>query len=194
MSATAHPACSQAAFEARYRQSRDPWHFGRSTYERGRYRATMAALTRSAYRRAFEPACSVGELTVQLAQRCGEVIATDLAPTAVALARRRCRGFPNVQVSQADLAAGSPPGPFDLIVFSECGYYFDAAALRAIVRDLESKLECRGEFVAVHWLGDSADHVLHGDTVHELLRTGLSLEWVRGARHPGFRIDTWKRP
>jgi len=62
------------------------------------------------------------------------------------------------------------------------------------VRDLESKLECRGEFVAVHWLGDSADHVLHGDTVHELLRTGLSIEWVRGARHPGFRIDTWKRP
>jgi SAM-dependent methyltransferase len=154
----------------------------------------MAALTRGWYERAFEPACSVGELTVQLARRCGQVMATDLAPSAVGRARRRCHEYANVEVSQADLANGSPPGPFDLIVFSECGYYFDAASLRVIARDLEGKLQRGGEFLAVHWLGDSADHVLHGDTVHELLYAELSLQWIQGARHPGFRIDTWKRP
>jgi SAM-dependent methyltransferase len=153
----------------------------------------MAALNRGWYGRAFEPACSVGELTVQLARRCGQVIATDLAPSAVERARRRCQDYANVEVSQADLAAGSPAGPFDLIVLSECGYYFDETTLRAIAQDLEGKLRCGGEFLAVHWLGDSADHVLHGDTVHELLAAELSLPWIRGARHPGFRIDLWTR-
>jgi protein-L-isoaspartate O-methyltransferase len=187
-------ACSAAAFEARYRQCADPWDFSHSPYERARYQATVAALTRASYRRAFEPACSVGELTAQLAPLCGELIATDIAPSAVERAQQRCRAWPNVQVFRADLAAGSPPGPFDLIVFSELGYYFDGATLMHIARDLECKLAPGGELVAVHWLGYSADHVMHGDAVHQLLGRCLALQWIKGARHAGFRIDTWARP
>jgi SAM-dependent methyltransferase len=199
VNALTHTACSAADFEARYRQSEDPWDFAHSPYERARYQATVAALTRASYRRAFEPACSVGELTAKLAPLCGELIATDIAPSAVERARQRCRAWTNVQVSRADLAAGSPPGPFDLIVFSELGYYFDAATLMHIARDLEDKLAPGGELVAVHWLGYSADHVMHGDAVHQLLRECLSLERIKGARHAGsrhagFRIDSWVRP
>lgn len=193
MTAISRPACSAAAFEARYRQSADPWDFANSKYERGRYQATVASLLRARYRSAFEPACSVGELTARLAPLCDQLIATDIAPSAVARARQRCRAFANVRLSQADLAAGSPPGPFDLIVFSEVGYYFDPITLLHIARTLTATLAPGGEMLAVHWLGHSGDHVLHGDTVHRLLRQWLSLEWIKGARHEGFRIDSWVR-
>jgi cyclopropane fatty-acyl-phospholipid synthase-like methyltransferase len=177
-----------------YRQSRDPWNFSRSEYERGRYRATLDGLLRRSYRRAFEPGCSIGEFTAQLAGRCDQVVATDVAPSAVALACERCRRLKNVYAYQADLANGPAKGPFDLIVMSEVGYYFQSRTLAAIAIATSAQLEAGGEFVAVHWLGHSADHVLGGDEVHELLANHLPLEWIKGQRHPGYRIDTWKRP
>ena len=185
--------CSRQAFEDMYRQSRDPWNFARSEYERGRYRATVDALLRASYRRAFEPGCSIGELTALIARRCDHVVATDVAPSAVAVAKERCRRLGNVDVYQADLANGPPKGPFDLIVMSEVGYYFEPRVLVAIATATAAQLEPGGEFVAVHWLGHSDDHVLGGDAVHGILTVHLPLEWIKGQRHAGYRIDTWAR-
>jgi SAM-dependent methyltransferase len=148
-----------------YHQSRDPWNFAQSEYERGRYRATLDALLRPSYRRAFEPGCSIGELTALMALRCDRVVATDVAPSAVAVAKERCRGLRNVDVYQADLANGLPNGPFDLIVMSEVGYYFEPRVLAAIATATAAQLEPGGEFVAVHWLGHSDDHVLGGEAL-----------------------------
>jgi len=190
-----HSAVSQGAFEAKYRQSTDPWNFTGSRYERDRYELTLRSLMRSHYRRAFEPACSIGVLTAALAARCDELQAIDIAPSAVASVRERCAHLPQVTVSCADLATQCPPGPFDLIVFSELGYYFSATQLAQVVQRLSARLEAGGELIAVHWLGDSEDHLLHGDEVHATLKDVLapSCTWIKGARHPGFRLDTWRR-
>jgi SAM-dependent methyltransferase len=192
---SAHPAVSQAAFEAKYRRYGDPWDFTGSRYERDRYLLTLESLMRNRYRRAFEPACSIGVLTAALAQRCDEVQAMDIAPSAVETARRRCSGLPGVTVSCADLATHRPEGPFDLIVFSELGYYFEPALLSSIAESLARALEAGGELVGVHWLGTSEDHLLHGDAVHAILQEALRpyCEWIKGARHPGFIMDTWRR-
>jgi protein-L-isoaspartate O-methyltransferase len=186
---------SQAAFEAKYRKSGDPWNFAGSRYERERYEVTLRSLLRTHYRRAFEPACSIGELTAALAERCDEVQAIDIAPSAVVAARRRCAGFPGVTVACADLATQCPEGPFDLIVFSELGYYFNKQQLLHVARSLAAALEVDGELIAVHWLGTSEDHLLHGNQVHVILDQALtqSCVWLKGARHPGFRLDTWRR-
>ena len=181
-------------FERRYRRQADPWNFAGSPYDRQRFLATLAALLRPSYRHAFEPGCSVGELTAQLAARCDRVFATDIAPTAVARARARCAHLDNVDIQCADITADMPQGAFDLIVFSELGYYFEKRELARIAVALADNLPAGGELIAVHWLGASPDHALHGDTVHDLLRARLPLTWVRGERHPGFRIDTWHRP
>lgn len=183
-----------ADFERRYRRDPDPWNFAGSAYERQRYLAILAALLRPRYRHAFEPGCSVGELTLQLAGRCDRVFATDIAPTAVARARERCAKLDNIDIQCADIAAELPRRAFDLIVFCELGYYFETQELARIAVALTDSLLAQGELIAVHWLGASPDHVLHGDTVHDLLRAQLPLTWVRGERHPGFRIDTWHRP
>jgi protein-L-isoaspartate O-methyltransferase len=186
-------AVSQAAFEAKYLRSADPWEFAVSPYEQRRYATTLRSLTRSYYARAFEPGCSVGVLTAALAERCGELVACDIAPTAVHLARERCERFPNVRIDQGDLANAIPQGPFDLIVFSEIGYYFEPAALAEIVRALAARMGQGGEFVAVHWRGRSEDHVLHGDEVHAILKESLKgrCTWLKGERHSEFRLDVW---
>jgi SAM-dependent methyltransferase len=180
-------------FERFYQSNPDPWQFATSTYERGRYRTTVESLPRSTYTRAFEPGCSVGELTAELARICEHVVATDIAPSAVKSARARCFGMPNVDISCGDGPADVPQGPFDLIVFSEIGYYFPVERLTEIAASLAGRLCRGGDFVAVHWLGSSPDHVLNGDEVHEELILGLPLVWLGGDRHPGFRIDSWRQ-
>jgi chemotaxis methyl-accepting protein methylase len=92
-----------------------------------------------------------------------------------------------------DLRDAPPAGPFDLIVFSELGYYFPLDELASIAGALASRLEAGGELVAVHWLG-SEDHVLHGDEVHTILSDAVPMKRTRSARHSGFRLDAWVRP
>jgi protein-L-isoaspartate O-methyltransferase len=191
-----HPDASATAadaFESRYRSTPDPWNFATSPYERLRYRETLDALSRPRYRYAFEPGCSVGELTAQLALRCDRVLATDIAPSAVDRARIRCAQPGNVLLACADLSSEIPQGPFDLIIFSEIGYYFSREHLAALVRSLTRTLDEDGEFVGVHWLGHSQDHLLHGDEVHQVLETNLGLARLKARRAPGYRIDTWVR-
>jgi SAM-dependent methyltransferase len=186
-------ACSPAAFDRLYSGARDPWQFATSAYERFRYLVTMRALLRQRYRHALEPGCSVGELTALLAERCAQVSASDVAAGAVEVARRRCQEFTHVKIECADLRCSIAEGPFDLIVFSEIGYYFSAPDLRRLACDLASRLAPGGEFVAVHWLGHSADHRLHGDEVHQILFDDIGLAPQGGERHWQFRLDSWVR-
>jgi trans-aconitate methyltransferase len=184
---------SQAFFEAQYQASGDPWKFASSDYERNRYAVTLESLSRASYRRAFEPGCSIGVLTAALAPRVAHLVACDISMTAVACAKERCQELTHVEIRQCDAAAEPPEGMFDLMIFSELGYYFSADRLRAVAQGMSGRLEPGGEFVAVHWLGHSADHVLHGDEVHEVLARALPFEWIGGSRHAGFRIDSWRR-
>jgi SAM-dependent methyltransferase len=185
---------SEASFEDKYRHSPDPWQFAASPYELRRYAATLRSLSRTRYLRAFEPGCSVGVLTAALAERCDALVACDIAPTAVRLARERCAGFPNVRIDHADLAQAIPEGSFDLIVFSEVGYYFAPAVLVKIIRLLEKAMAPDGELVAVHWRGVSKDHVLHGDQVHAILKDTLAkhCHCVKGEGYREFRLDVWR--
>lgn len=193
MSSDPASGVSGAAFEARYRSAPDPWNFAGSAYERGRYRDIVHGLSKARYRCAYEPGCSIGELTVRLAARCDRVFASDISPTAADRARLRCAPLANVSVACADVSGEIPDGPFDLIVFSEIGYYFERTELARIARRLTCSMEAGGEFVAVHWLGDSEDHVLHGDEVHEVLEETPDLALIARRRAPGYRIDTWVR-
>jgi SAM-dependent methyltransferase len=184
---------SRDYFESLYRLSDDPWRFATSAYERQRYLVILDGLSRTFYRRGWEPGCSVGVLTAALALRVQSLVASDISDAAVALAKERCRGLAHVQIQQGDLVEKMPEGVFDLMVFSELGYYFSVGRLKRIALEMAERLEPGGEFVAVHWLGTSADHVLHGDEVHEVLAANLPCESIGGSRHAGFRIDAWRR-
>ena len=70
-------------FDAMYQTAADPWGFEDRWYERRKYAISLAMLPAARYRRAFEPACSVGVLTQMLAGRCDELLACDVAEAAV---------------------------------------------------------------------------------------------------------------
>lgn len=182
---------SKEFFDGKYRESADPWSFASSPYELSRYEAIIRMLGEGQYHRAFEPGCSVGVLTARLACICQEVLATDISPTAVAQARERCRHLSNVTVSCGTLPDNMPSGTFDLIVFSEIGYYFNEPALRGIINQFTHKLQESGILLAAHWLGESEDHLLSGDRVHEVLLECGGLRHKSSERYGGFRLDLW---
>jgi SAM-dependent methyltransferase len=184
-------AASPAAFEARYRAAADPWNYRYSSYERRKYQLTITSLARARYGNCFEPGCSIGELTAKLAARCDRLFALDVSATAVHRARSRCRELRHVHIECVDLRTASLPGPFDLIVLSEIAYYFAPNILAALAARLGQALAPGGELLAVHWLGESADHVLHADEAHRVLHQALALPQIHAARHPGFRVDSW---
>ena len=184
---------SQEFFEEKYRRQQDPWNFAGSDYEQQRYDAIVQALAHRQYGQAFEPGCSVGVLTARLAPLCERLQAMDISPTAVQQAQSRCRLLSNVEITCGAFPGSLPRGPFDLIVFSEVGYYLDEAQLQTAGDELVQRLAPQGVFLAAHWLGKSQDHLLSGDRVHEILLElgGLAHEYAE--RHAGFRLDRWIR-
>ncbi len=189
------PNITPEHFEEMYARDPDPWNFASSEYEQGRYRATVAALGDRRYARAFEPGCSVGVLTARLATICDDVEAMDLSPSAIAEAEKRCHLLRNVHLTCGSLTeqAFGPQGMFDLIVLSEIGYYFEERQLRIIAERLIQKLSPGGTLLAVHWLGESPDHPLSGDRVHEILGRIAGLNSIKAERHEGFRLEVWER-
>ncbi|MEY2581654.1 MAG: hypothetical protein QOE09_1503 [Ilumatobacteraceae bacterium] len=179
-----------------YRSTNDPWSFASSAYEQRRYDTILENVPSGRFHRVFEPGCSIGELTARLASRCGFVTAIDIAEAAIVTARRHCGDLGNVDVHQGSLPADLPSGPFDLVVFSEIGYYFTEAQLIDLAVALASRIEPGGELLAVHWTGVSPDHVLSGEQVHTVLRDHLSMYHLLQENHPadgpdGFVLDKW---
>jgi SAM-dependent methyltransferase len=180
-------------FERKYRCNPDPWNFVTSDYERNRYAVIMRALADRSYTRALEPGCSIGVLTARLASICDQVEALDISPTAIQLARARCRNSPNITFTRASIAQFIPAGSFDLIVFSEIGYYFDEKPLASIEAQLAAQLAPGGTFLAAHWRGVSQDHVLGGQRVHEILDNLDDLIHRHRESRPNFLLEMWER-
>ena len=184
---------SPGFFEAKYKQAKDPWNFAQDAYEQGRFEKIIAALSHRRYARALEPGCSIGTLTERLAALCDLVDASDFSPTATARARERCAALANVHMSCAALTAKTRVSGYDLIVFSEIGYYFRPSKWRRVVADLVASMDSGTTVLASHWLGESDQHRQGGDEVHEILRAEPLLQLEYAERHPGFRLDRFTR-
>ena len=102
-------------FHDMYRDSDDPWGFTSRWYEQRKYALSLAALSSPRYGSVFEPGCSVGVLSAQLATRADHLLCMDVSPRAVELARERLDGHDSVEVRVGDIVSDWPPGRFDLI-------------------------------------------------------------------------------
>ncbi len=179
-------------FHDMYESDPDPWDFSTSEYEQRKYALTLAALPRQRYRNAFEPGCSVGVLSQQLATRCDQLLVTDVVPSAVEQAISRLRSVKNVTVALLAIPTQWPQGTFDLVVLSEVGYYFDAPSLDSVVRSIVGSLSVGGNLVAVHWRGDT-DYPLTAEEVHHQIDDYAQLRRVATYREEQFMLDVWER-
>jgi hypothetical protein len=181
-------------FDELYAKSRDPWSLAQRWYESRKYALTMASLPKARYRCGFEPGCSIGVLTAQLAERCDTLLATDVARPAVEATARRVVAWPNVTVKQMAVPDEWPSGSFDLVVLSEIGYYLDPANLLTLVSRAIDSLEPGGTLAAVHWRHPVADYPLRGDEVHTVLSGDRRLERLVRHEEPDFLLDVLVRP
>ncbi len=181
-------------FEAMYGASDDPYALRTRWYEERKRAVLLAALPQRRFRRAFEPGCGVGELSLALAARCDELLASDLSPAAVRIARARCAAAPNVRVVQHTLPADWPrdSGRFDLIVLSELGYFLDAAAMGEVAQCCLHSLDEDGTLVACDWRPDFDERAISTEAVHAAL---AELGLARLLRHEedDFLLQVWSR-
>lgn len=180
-------------FNELFQHDDDPWDFRERWYERRKRALTLAALPRERYRSIFEPGCANGELSAELAGRCERLLGCDTSARAVALARQRLAPFPHARVVQARLPRDWPEGQFDLIVFSEVGYYLDEADLRLFIHRALESLSDDGQLLACHWRPAIDGCPLDAEQVHHLLAGQLPLQRLCTHREADFLLEVFGR-
>ncbi|MCI3946026.1 SAM-dependent methyltransferase [Pseudomonas syringae] len=180
-------------FDELFRDNNDPWAFKQRWYERRKRALTLAALPREHYHAIFEPGCANGELSADLAERCDMLVCCDTSSKAVDLARQRLAGMPHATVVQARLPQQWPQGRFDLIVFSELGYYLDADDLNRLIDRALSALSPDGQLLACHWRPDIDGCPLNAQAVHDILAERLSMHRLFSHHEQDFLLDLWSR-
>ncbi|MET7571791.1 SAM-dependent methyltransferase [Streptomyces sp. NPDC005492] len=187
------PRTPDAYFDAMYHDTDDPWSLSRRWYERRKYELTVAALPLPRYRRAFEPGCSVGELTRRLADRCDTLLACDRVESAAVTARNRTRDLAHVEVRRMLVPEEWPPGTFDLIVLSELLYYLDAPALDRLLELSVAALDPGGTLVTVHWDHPVPEHLATGTDVARRLARQPGLGLLADHREQDFVLQVHQR-
>jgi SAM-dependent methyltransferase len=183
----------QEYFDGMYAASADPWGLETRWYEQRKYRVTLALLPAERYGDAFEPGCSVGVLTRQLAARCDRLLSCDWAPAAVAAAAQRNAAHPNVRVDRRLLPRDWPSGRFDLIVFSELLYYFGEGDLERVLDQAVGALRPGGTLIAVHWRHEVPEYPRSGDEVHAAVARQPGLARLAAYADPDFLAEAYLR-
>ena len=175
-----------------YARADDPWQLRSGWYERRKLRLLLACLPKERYRAAFEPGCSVGEVTAGLAGRCDTVLAADFHSKAVAAASRRTACAPNVEVRQMLLPGQWPrKNQFDLVVLSEIGYFLTPPAWAQLCSLTAGSLAADATVLACHWRADFAERTQPSDALHAQLSDALGLPRHTSVTDADFIIDVW---
>ena len=187
---------SRKYFDNVYADHDDPWRFASSEYERGKYTATLAALPKLRYARAFEIGCSIGVLTAMLAPRCDSLLAVDISEAALQSARQRLAAQPQVELKRMAVPHEFPDGQFDLVMLSEVGYYWSSNDLEIASERIVEGLRPGGSLMLVHWTPVVADYPQTGDAVHahflRLAEHDPRLRHVGAGREATYRLDVFE--
>lgn len=181
-------------FDGMYQRSDDPWSFETRWYEERKRAVTLAALPRRRFRSAFEPGCSIGLLTAELAGRCDTLLATDVAAAAVQIARVRLADRPGVTVTLMQTPQQWPGGSFDLVVLSEVAYYCGEGDLQLLADRAAGSLSADGVLVACHWRHPVEEYPSSGDRVHQVLTAQTGLAALAHYEDEDFLLDVLGRP
>lgn len=168
-------------FDDIYHKDADPWDYTCGHYEKRKYRTTLKCLPKERFHNALEIGCAIGVLTSMLAKRCDKLLAIDYSEEGLREARERCNKLPRVRFERMQIPREFPADKYDLILFSEVGYYLNMKDLRVAQRRMFELLMPGGYLMMVHYRFKLDSFILDGDTVHDLfIREGLP-----GLKHLG---------
>ena len=183
------PRPPREVFEDLYRTSADPWQFESSFYEQRKRALSLAMLPRPHFAAVFEPGCSIGVFTRELAGRADAVTATDISERALDMARQRLAGSGHVRLEQGAVPQDWPAGRFDLVVVSEIGYFLQRSELLELAARTEASLTDDGVVLLCHWRHPNVGWELTGDQVHDVFRAQNGLRVIAEHSEADFRID-----
>ncbi len=166
-------ADAEGVFDAVHAGTDDPWQYTTSWYEHRKRSLTLAALPGLNYAAGLEIGCSIGTLSVELAQRCASFLAVDASSAALAHAARRLAHLPAARTRHLTVPQDWPDGRFDLIVVSEVGYYLAPGELAELFERVEAALLPGGTLALCHWRHPISGWELDGDSVHAAARRHL---------------------
>ena len=170
------------------------WNFEGSFYEYRKRALTLAMLPRESFGRVFEPGCSIGVLTAELARRAESVTAMDISARALELARQRVGSAAGVELVEGSIPENWPAGTYDLVVISEIGYFLSRAQLQETVKRTAASLAPDGVLLLCHWRHPNEGWPLTGDDVHEAFLRDSGLERLSAHMEADFRIDVLVPP
>jgi SAM-dependent methyltransferase len=142
-----------AFFQRLYADQPDPWGYESSPYEAEKYALCLGLLGDRRFARGLEIGCSIGVLSMRIAERCDTFLGLDGAP--LAISRARDRGVQNAEFRVAVLPGDWPDGAWDLIVLSEVLYFFDAEDIGHLARHVARTLAPGGAVLIASYLGDT---------------------------------------
>ena len=185
-------------FNKMYEQNQDPWDFENSAYEREKYDATLKAIPKDKYKSVFEIGCSNGVLSEKLANFCERLLAVDASSIAVENAKKRLADYHFVEVQEMTIPENFPEEQFDLILFSEVGYFLSMEDLTLARDKMIDALAPNGHLLLVHWTPFVEEFPLTGDQVHELFlesaepESGM-LAHLYGRSETQYRLDLFEK-
>jgi trans-aconitate methyltransferase len=181
-------------FDETFRQSSDPWQYTSGSYETSKFRTTIRCLPKVQFKNAFEIGCAIGVLSQKLAKKCDRLLSVDFSEVGLEEARKRCADIPQVRFEQMQIPQQFPTEKFDLILFSEVGYYWIMADLLTTKQKIIDQLLPGGYLLMVHYrfqLESESFIRLSGDTVHDtfIQDSAQFLKHLGDPRQQKFWID-----
>ena len=167
----------------------DPWGYETHWYEKRR-RAPMAALLPGEkLGQVVEIGCSTGLSTQMLAPRARHVLAIDVSPKAVSLARERLQGLAHVEIVQADITQDWPARSFDQILLCDVAYHLDAGQLGQLARNIRIQASADCVLLLAHWRHPFAQVITPAPAAHDLLAEVTGFARLAGYQDHDLLID-----
>lgn len=179
-------------FDALFAGDPDPWDFEKSSYERDKRAATIAALNGRRYASALEIGCATGVLTRELAAHCDTLLALDVSEQALAIGRTKSASYKTIRYRRAEVPREWPDGSFDLIVLSEVLYFLLAEEITTISRRAHRSLADDGLCLLVNWTGTN-NLPVDGEEATRLFAGAAQWRSEKPQFEPSYRIDRLRR-
>jgi predicted TPR repeat methyltransferase len=179
-------------FDETFRENSDPWGYTTNSNEISKFRATIRALPKVQFKNAFEIACAIGVLTEKLAPKCDRLLSVDYSEVGLVEARKRCSHLPQVRFEQMQIPQQFPTEKFDLILFSEVGFFLTMADLLETKQKIIDGLLPGGYLLMVHYRATAGDYfILDGETVHNTFvdNSESTLKHLGDPRKKFFMLD-----
>ena len=191
---------AQAAFEERWSRG-DPWDVAQSALDQASYTRQIELLSDRRYERALEIGCGAGAFTRLLAPLVGDLVALDIAPSAIERAQAGGGAPANVVFRAANVMELDPvaEGPWDLVVMSETiyclGWLYSLFEVGWLAERLHEGTREGGRFLMANTYGRPNDHLLRPwliNTYRDLFANigyGLEHEEVLRGEKEGVEFD-----